>query len=198
MNETEDFFKQLKDEDIILVIKGGDYFPFEVLFQRYVPLVKKVVKEYYVQGFENEDFIQEARIVFNKTILFYDKSRGHTFGNYFKLNLKHHCFSLIRKDMAKKRRSEKISESLDSLLENGFSPNYIKNFSGDLNLQEALEVKESIPKYFESLSDFEYEVFLRYLKNVDKEEIATEFKCSVSQVSNALDRCKRKMRTYFN
>ena len=100
--------------------------------------------------------------------------------------------------MAKKRRSEKVSESLDGLLENGFSPNYIKNFSGDLNIQEALEVKESIPKYFESLSEFEYEVFLRFLKNVDKEEIASEFKCETSQVINALDRCKRKMRTYLN
>ncbi|MBM6615182.1 sigma-70 family RNA polymerase sigma factor [Desemzia sp. RIT804] len=198
MNETEDFFKQLKDEDIILVIKSGDYFPFEVLFQRYVPLVKKVVKDYYIQSFEMEDFIQEARIVFNKAIHLYDNTRGHTFGNYFKMNLKHHFFSLIRKDMAKKRRSEKISESLEGLLENGFSPNYIKNFSGDLDFQKALEVKENIPKFFEYLSEFERQIFFRYLKNVDKEEIAKEFTCEVIQVTNGLDRCKRKMKIFFN
>lgn len=198
MNETEEFFKQLKDEEIILVIKSGDYFPFEVLFQRYVPLVKKVVKDYYIQGFELEDFIQEARIVFNKAIHLYDNTRGHTFGNYFKMNLRHHCFSLIRKDMAKKRRSEKISESLEGLLENGFSPNYIYNFSGDMDFQEALEVKENIPKYFAYLSEFERQIFFRYLKNVDKEEIAKELNCEVMQVANGLDRCKRKMKIFFN
>nr|WP_213016900.1 sigma-70 family RNA polymerase sigma factor [Desemzia sp. RIT 804] len=168
------------------------------MFQRYVPLVKKVVKDYYIQSFEMEDFIQEARIVFNKAIHLYDNTRGHTFGNYFKMNLKHHFFSLIRKDMAKKRRSEKISESLEGLLENGFSPNYIKNFSGDLDFQKALEVKENIPKFFEYLSEFERQIFFRYLKNVDKEEIAKEFTCEVIQVTNGLDRCKRKMKIFFN
>lgn len=198
MSGTKEFFEQLKDEDLITVIKSGDYSPFEILFQRYTPLVKNVIKDYYILGYERDDFIQEARIVFNKTILFYDKTRGHTFGNYYKLNLKNHLFSLIRKDMAKKRRIEKISESLDSLLENGFSPQYIQNYTSSMSFQEALEVKESIPQYFESLSDFEHQVFIRYLRNIPREDIAKEFNCETVKVINALDRCKRKMKQYCN
>ena len=67
-----------------------------------------------------------------------------------------------------------------------------------MSFQEALEVKESIPQYFESLSDFEHQVFIRYLRNIPREDIAKEFNCETVKVINALDRCNRKMKQYCN
>lgn len=195
MNEAEDFYTHLSNEELISIIKKEDYDPFEVLFQRYIRMVNNVIKNFHIKSYENEDFTQEARIVFNTSIRAYEEDRFCTFGNFFKSNLQHHYISLIRRDMAKKRRIEKISESLDSLLENGFSPNYIKNFSGEMNFQEALEVKENIPYFYSSLSKYEEKVFSRYMRNMDKEEIAEDLHCEVVRVVNALDRCKRKLKT---
>lgn len=197
MKGSEEFFNKLTDLEIIAIIKGGDYYPFEILFQRYLPLVKSTTKDMYVQGFERDDFIQEARIVLNKSILFYDSQRGHTVGNYFKLNMQNHFFSLIRKDMAKKRRAGKVSESLEGLLENGFSPSYIEQYQGGMTFENALEVKECIPEYVESLSHFEGQILVYHLRKMDKEEIAAKLNCEVIQVTNALDRCKRKLKKKF-
>ncbi|MFL2100799.1 sigma-70 family RNA polymerase sigma factor [Desemzia sp. FAM 24101] len=193
MNEADDLYKHLSNEELISIIKEGDYGPFEALFQRHAGMVQIIINDFYIKSYEKEDFNQEARIVLNTTIHAYDKDRFCTFGNFFKSNLRHYYINLLRKDMAKKRRIEKVSESLDSLLENGFSPTYIKNFSGEMNFQQALEVKENIPYFYDSLSKFEYKVFLRYMKNMDKEEIAQELQCEVARVVNALDRCKRKL-----
>lgn len=197
MEGKDRFFNSLTDDEIIKMIRNGDSSHFEELFHRYLPLVKNMVRDFYVQGFERDDFIQEARIVLNKTVLFFNAKRGHTFGNYFKLNLTNHFNSLVRKDMAKKRRIGRMSESLEGLLENGFSPRYIENYEGGMTFENALEVKECIPQYVESLSKFECQVLVCHLHQKDKEEIAAELNCDTIQVTNALDRCKRKLRQQF-
>lgn len=194
MESTDEFFEKLKDIEMIEMIKEGDYSPFEVLFQRYMPVVKSTIKELYIKGFDRDDFIQEARIAFSKTIHFYDGERGLTIGNYFKLNLKNHLFSLIRKDMAQKRRISKVSESWEGLLENGFSPYYTEQYKREMAFEKDLELKECLPDYIKSLSNLECQVLAHHLRRIDKEEIAVELNCSVTQIVNALDRCKRKLK----
>ncbi|AEB31127.1 RNA polymerase factor sigma-70 [Carnobacterium sp. 17-4] len=184
----------LSDEELIHMIKNGDGYPFKILFERYHPLVTKLTKEYFLKSYELEDLWQEARIVFHKTIQTYDKDKGHTFGNFYKLNFKHHIFSLIRKDMAKKRRIEKIAESLDGMLEKGMSPQYIMNGKEGLSALDILQVKEKLAGYHLTLSKLEQKVFSLYLKNIDVDEIAKLLQCDSLQIKNALDRCKRKMK----
>ena len=196
-DKKDNFYENLTDLEIISIIQGGDYYPFELLFLRYEPLVKKMVQTYYLQGYEKDDFYQESRLVFDKVIKTYDSERGLTFGSFYKVTLRHHFFSLIRKDMAKKRKADKFADSLEMLAEAGKLPNSMFAKS-DYTYQEALEVKESIPGYFSALSGLEYETFTRYLKNATIKEIAQELHCEEIKVINALDRCKRKMRHYFN
>ena len=184
----------MSDEELIHMIKNGDGYPFKILFERYHPLVTKLTKEYYLKSYELEDLWQEARIVFHKTIQTYDQDKGHTFGNFYKLNFKHHIFSLIRKDMAKKRRIEKIAESLDGMLEKGMSPQYIMNGKEGLSALDILQVKEKLAGYHHTLSKLEQKVFSLYLKNIEVDEIAKHLQCDSLQIKNALDRCKRKMR----
>lgn len=194
MKGTDEVFEKLNDIEIMDMIKKGDYSSFEVLFQRYLPVVKCTIKDLYIKGFDRDDFFQEARITFSKAIHFYDSERGLTIGNYFKLNLKHHFFTLVRKDMAQKRRISKVSESWENLLENGSSPYYTEQYIREMAFERDLEVKECLPEYIESLSEFECQVFFLHLRNADKQDIADELNCNVTQVVNALDRCKRKLK----
>lgn len=184
----------MSDEELILMIKNGDGYPFKILFKRYHPLVTKMTREYYLKSYELEDLWQEARIVFHKAIQTYDQDKGHTFGNFYKLNFKHHIFSLIRKDMAKKRKIEKIAESLDGMIEKGISPQYITNGKEGLSALDILQVKEKLAGYHHTLSKFEQKVFSLYLKNNEVDKIAEQLQCDSLQIKNALDRCKRKLK----
>ncbi len=96
--------------------------------------------------------------------------------------------------MAKKRRIEKIVESLDGMLEKGMSPHYIMNGKEGLSALDILKVKEKLAGYHHTLSNLEQQVFSLYLKNKEIDEIAKQLNCDSLQIKNALDRCKRKMK----
>lgn len=194
MLENEDFFTQLSDDKIIEMIKNGNDIPFDIIFKRYHALSVKMTRGFYLKSFEPEDFLQEARIVFNKTIHTYDSEKGHTFGNFYKLNLKHHFYSLVRKDMAKKRIIEKHAESLEEMLENKQGMQYILQGKEQLPTIEILQVRERLVDYQATLSEFEQRVFLDFIHNEEVEAISINLNCGTVQVKNALDRCKRKLK----
>ncbi|WP_414839354.1 sigma-70 family RNA polymerase sigma factor [Carnobacterium sp. TMP28] len=194
MLENDDLFTQMSDNEIIAVIKNGDNTPFDVIFKRYHALSIKITKDFYLKSFESDDFLQEARMVFNKTIHTFDSEKGHTFGNFYKLNLKHHIYSLVRKDMAKKRIIEKNAESLEEMLESQQGMQYILQGKGQLPTIEILQVRERLADYQDTLSEFEQRVFLDFIHNKDVEAISVHLNCDTLRVKNALDRCKRKLK----
>lgn len=194
---NDDVFTKMSDSEIIEIIKNGDDTPFDTIFKRYLALSVKVTQNFYLKSFESDDFLQEARMVFNKTIHTYDSEKGHTLGNFYKLNLKHHIYSLVRKDMAKKRMIEKNAESLEEMLENKQGMQYILQGKDQLPTIEILQVRERLADYQATLSDFEQLVFLDFIHNKEIGAIATNLNCDVLQVKNALDRCKRKLKQLF-
>lgn len=195
----EQLYVQMSDDELIQLIKNGNEELFDIIFQRYYILAIKTIKDFYLKSYELEDLLQEARMVFLKVIHTYDSEKGHTFGNFYKLNLKHHIFSLVRKDMAKKRRLEKNAESLEGLLEKKeHMQHYILHGKEQLPTVELLQVREKLVDYQETLSKFEQRVFLNYIHHMEVEEIADKLECDLVQVKNALDRCKRKMKHLFD
>ena len=198
MLDKENFYTQMSDSELIQSIKGGNEEPFDILFERYRALAIKMTNGYYLKSFEAEDFLQEARMIFLKAIHTYDSEKGHTFGNFYKLNLKHHMFSLVRKDMAKKRTIEKLAESYDNLLEMREGMQHPRHGNVETPTLELLQVREKLADYQATLSEFEQKVFLDYIHNIDVEDIAENLNCDLSQIKNALDRCKRKMKQLFD
>lgn len=190
-SEDHEDLEQLCDDELIEMIKNGNDYPFAILFHRYYALVKKITSNYYLKSFDTDDFMQEAQMIFNKTIHTYDKTKGHTFGNFFKLNLKHHFYSLIRKDMAKKRSLERSSQSLDELTEKGERFNDPET---ETPIDDILHVRERLSQYHQSLSLLEQMVFYHFIRNKDVEEIASFLEQDATKIRNALDRCKRKMK----
>ncbi|CZQ96281.1 sigma-70 family RNA polymerase sigma factor [Trichococcus ilyis] len=185
-------------EQLVVLIQQGHAMYFEELFYRFLPLVKKFNKVYYLRSLEQEDFWQEARMVLHKAVQAYAPEKGLQFASFYKLTLKHHIFSLIRKESAVKRKIDKGSVSLDEILENQYSNHTEFSFEGVASTrfspEEIVMVKESASGYFESLSEFEQAVFVRFLKGSAFSAIAEEFDCDVTSIKNAYDRCHRKMR----
>ena len=195
-NEVE--LSEHSPEQLVALIQQGHPMYFEELFFRFLPLVKKFNKTYYLRFFEQEDFWQEARMVLHKAVQAYAPEKGLQFASFYKLTLKHHIFSLIRKESAVKRKIDKGAVSLDAILENQYSNHTEHSFEGAASMhfspEEIVMVKESASGYFESLSEFEQAVFVRFLKGFTFQTIAEEFDCDVTSIKNAYDRCHRKMR----
>lgn len=197
MNEEMELSEH-SPEQLVALIQQGNSMYFEELFYRFLPLVKKFNKAYYLRSLEQEDFWQEARMVLHKTVQSYVPEKGLQFASFYKLTLKHHIFSLIRKESAVKRKIDKGSVSLDEILESQYSNHTEFSFEGVASMrfspEEIVMVKESASGYFELLSDFEQAVFVRFLKGSAFQTIAEDLNCEVTSIKNAYDRCHRKMR----
>ena len=99
MNEEMELSEH-SPEQLVALIQQGHPMYFEELFCRFLPLVKKFNKAYYLRSLEQEDFWQEARMVLHKAVQSYVPEKGLQFASFYKLTLKHHIFSLIRKESA--------------------------------------------------------------------------------------------------
>jgi len=196
--ENEEEVLLRSPEELVGLIKQGETIYFEELFTRFLPLVKKMNNLYYFRFIERDDFWQEARIVMHKAVVAYDPDKGLQFSGFFKLMLEHHVYSLIRKETAQKRKIDKGAISLDQLMENEGNSQLDRSFIGktmdQVSLEDVVQVRESTDSYFSCLSHFEQDVFTRFLLGKDFSVIAGEMDCETTQIKNAFDRCKQKMK----
>lgn len=153
-----------------------------------------MMRTYYLKGFEDDDWFQEAMLSFYQAVLKYDPKKGHTFGNFFKLSFKHHIFSLIRKDAAQKRKIDKEYVSLDAVYEKNGQQEIFANDQQDDITYKQVTVQEEFAEYFQRLSRYEKKVFQQNLTQRSISEIATTLSCEENQVKNGLERCRKKLR----
>lgn len=184
-------------EEMVVRIKKGEVFYFEPLFTRFIPLVKKLNNLYDIRSLEEEDFYQESRIVLHRAIYSFDKERGLRFAGYYKLMLQHRIYSLIRKEGALKRVSDKSSVSYDLITEKSYTHARAFPFKGMKDIatpENIIQVRESTLGYIDTLSTLEKEVFYHFLRGEDFPAIAGKVDCSLDQVRHAYDRCRQKMK----
>lgn len=194
MTAERDNFDKLTDEQLLFLIRHFNQDPFEVLLERYHPVIRKLIREYYVHGFDDEDLWQEARIVFHRIVHFYEEGRGYTLGKLFQFSLQNHFYSLIRKNKAEKRKSEKQVTSLEGMAEKGLVFPIEYTVTEKTSPLDYIVMNDKMKGFTNKLSPLEKKVFYAHMKNKSIEEIASHLKCEEIKVINALDRCKRKMR----
>lgn len=167
---------------------------FDVLYQEYHPVVYKMAKKYYLRDYELEDWLQEGRIVFHRSLERFDEEKQLSIGKFFKLNFENHIRSLIRKQCAYKRISDTTSVSLDQKLEARG-----ENFMDYLTVEqsdplETLIIQEKLEEFPALLSPFERATFQAYIQGEELETIAKEQTLTLTTVRSAYDRAKKKMK----
>ncbi|WP_283678028.1 sigma-70 family RNA polymerase sigma factor [Lentilactobacillus sp. Marseille-Q4993] len=104
-----------KDElDLIEKVTQKDDEAFAQLFKQYYPVVNKLRTEYYVNGMDNDDWDQEARIIMYRAARKFDPNYRSNFGSFYSRLLKHRIFDLIRRHNAQKRLPAEPLVSIDS------------------------------------------------------------------------------------
>ncbi|WP_373781861.1 sigma-70 family RNA polymerase sigma factor [Jeotgalibaca porci] len=180
----------ISNEEMVAAMKEGQMEYFEPLFYRFSPLIKKYMKDYFLEYVEFEDLMQEARLVMLDAVERYDSEKGMRFSGYYRLVLQHHIYGIIRKENAYRRKSDRRAVSFDQLLETSHSVQM--KFVDFQTPEYLLTLRESYEDYGALLSSFEKEVYLLFIRGLSIKSIASNLNVEYVRVKNALERCRQK------
>ncbi|WP_412988711.1 sigma-70 family RNA polymerase sigma factor [Pediococcus siamensis] len=191
MTNENSLIELSEEKALITKAKSGDSASFERLFHQYAPIVIHIQKKYFLRGYDLDDWLQEGRIIFFNTIANYDPHRHITLGKYFRTNFQNRVYSLIRREMAFKRRSNLFCNSLEAMKDDGseYERLFMTKHGGP---HELAVLKEDCRQYQAELSDFEAQVSHYFFSGKRPAEIAELLACEESRIANAISRCRSK------
>lgn len=176
------------EADLIARICHEDDDALQELCYYYRPMINAVEKNYFLRHYDHQDWEQDAMIVCYKSAIVYSRKRGK-FGSYFKKRLNNHARTLVRYDLAYRRRAFKESISLEALIEN--NTECIEQPTGC-----CLEVpiSETYTEFLNSLSALETSALLTILGEADQEKIVKRLKIDRMALLRARSRVLQKLR----
>ncbi len=180
------------DNSLVLRAKAGDSVALSMLIERYSDKLLQKAKSYKnLNGLESDDLYQEGMLGFVSSVYSFDENRGVLFNTYASTVSERRMLTALRKsnNIVNRPLSSYISldESVD-VLSNSPSPEEMIIFNE--------EVSEIINFSEENFSKTERKVFKLILLGVSYSEIADILDCSIKSVDNAVQRIRRKIRTY--
>lgn len=140
------------DQIMVRQFREGDENCLEQLFQKYLPFIHGQIRQYRFRVLDNDDLLQESRIVLYTAMSSYDVNKKACFFTYFKRLLKNHYSRLLRHYAAQKRYIDTLCvscEDNDILNEQGYG------YAQVLNPLDVLVVRESFDIAYETLTKSE-------------------------------------------
>jgi len=189
-------YEQMKDEQLIQRLRGGDRQIMDYIMEKYKNLVRKEANAMYLLGGENDDLIQEGMIGLFKAVQDYDVEQETSFYSFAKLCITRQMYSAIE---ASKRKKHSPLNSYISLYESSEEQGSLMETMAagqESNPEELLVSREYAQllemKLEESLSDLENRVLYLHLLGTDYRTIARLLDKSPKTIDNALQRIKGK------
>ncbi|MCI0502355.1 MAG: sigma-70 family RNA polymerase sigma factor [Fusobacteria bacterium] len=198
-NQFISLYQGLADDEIIDLIKGGDKFAENYLISKYKAFVISKVKDFYLQGGDLDDLIQEGMIGLYKGILSYKRDEASSFRNFADLCIRRQVITAIRS--ANRLKNQPLNNCL--------SLNDSSSKEDTRGLEDILEARSlycpedvflgkeriiELEKYIKmKLSPMEWQVVYEYINGSSFEEISKEFSLSIKSVYNAIDRSRKKI-----
>ncbi len=199
---TNKDYDNMKDEDLIEIIKSGDKVAFDFLINRYKELVNMKVSKYFIIGAEKDDIVQEGLIGLFKAIKSYKSDMKSSFKSFANICIERQLITAIKSSNRQKHMplnsylslnisayDEQDGESDISLID-VFDSALIEDPLDTITKKEYYkQVEETIDK---SLSDFEKQVLNRYINGESYVQIAEKLDTPVKSVDNAIQRIRKK------
>lgn len=193
-------YKNLADEELIVLLRDGDEQIYEYLCNKYKNLVSSRAKSMYILGAGPEDLIQEGMIGLFKAIRDYEPQKEAKFVTFAELCVSRQMLTAIQAADRKKHMPLNTYVSIysdDEKKEAG---------SGLLELADATvlspeqefidkENTENLEKaIYDSLSDLEKKVLGLKITGMDYTEIARVLEKTPKSIDNTEQRIKKKVR----
>lgn len=99
---------EYNDYELVYLVREQNEAALDILIQKYSPLIGKIASSYYGVGFDYEDFFQEGRMAFIKSIYTFDETSIASFYSY--------SMTCVRNAITTAYRKAKRSAGLDLVL----------------------------------------------------------------------------------
>ena len=176
--------------ELITKVRDGDQDSFEILLNRYKPLIEASVNRFSSDeafALYREDLQQEAALVFYNSILAYDLEQNEVeFGLFAKVCIHNALVSQLR--TLKKRSAETVNATPENLLFVQYSDDPLTKILEQERLRSIYAVIRK------NLSNFEYNVWQMYISGHSSAEIAKALSIDKRSADNAIYRIRKKLR----
>ena len=199
--ENKDY-DNIKDEDLIEIIKSGDKNAFEYLINKYKELVNIKVSKYFIVGAEKEDIVQEGLIGLFKAIKSYKPGMQNSFKSFANMCIERQLITAIKTSNRQKHMPlnsylslnisayDEDESDCDTSLIDIFNSTLIEDPLDTITKKEYFQnIESTIDK---SLSDFEKKVLNKYINGKSYVQIAEDLDTPVKSVDNAIQRIRKK------
>lgn len=159
---------------------------------QYSRLVSRMVRQFFLQGGDQDDLYQEGMIGLLKAIRSYDPARSDNFEAYASLCIRRQLYDAVRRDVRLSQREEDALRQIapDPALAGGDDPE-----TQCLANETETEIKAALHGF---LSAFEASVLDPYLAGYSVGEISRRLDRSPKSVENAILRIRRKLARYLS
>lgn len=178
-------FLEEKGKALLLKAKEGSSEAWKEIVKTYLPVIKSILREFFIPHMDYEDLIQEGLFALFKAVNSFDVEKGKEFEPFLEMCIRRQFISALRR--ATRQREVPLSKRVS--VEEGVS------FS-------SWEIKEELKKMLFDfnlrLSELESKVLSEYLMGKTYTEIANELGLTSKVVDNALQRVKRKFKKFLD
>lgn len=201
VEEIQDTYKNLKDEDVVALINSGDEEAVDCIFKRYRKYIKSKARVYFLTGGGREDIEQEAMMGLYAAIKGYKAEKKYSFRAFAEVCITRHILTAIKTATRQKHIPLNSYVSLNKLVyaEDNDKTRLIDEIKENrINDPEDILVCKESYKLLEDfitskLSCLEIKILKAYLKGKSYEEIGKEINKDKKSVDNALQRIKKKI-----
>ena len=180
------------EEELAFAARQGEENAFAQLVSRLLPGAQRKAMRLLQNGVELEDLMQEGMIGLLDAVRTFDGSVGSPFRTFASLCMENRMISACRAVSGLHQRVLRDSVCL----EDQDPENFLESDGHDP--ENAVVQKEAyhalVEKIVGALSDFEHQVWTRFLQGYSYGEIAGMLCCEEKAVDNAMQRVRRKLR----
>ena len=191
MAQIEGMYFALSDDVLAALSKDGDEKAFNELVIRYFGELRFIARKYSVQGYEQNDFLQEGLTALFYACQSYQPDGGSSFGTYVSLVARRRFSKIFSRSQSKKAVPDSALTSIDDIPESLDSS--VPSPEDRLLQREHLE--QTLKRLKALLSAREYEVLMLFASGLSYSNISRKLNISEKSVDNALQRARRKVGT---
>ena len=187
----------ISDEELINQIRENDPQALNEIIERYKSLIEIRVSNYFINGAEKDDLMQEGRIGLFKAIMNYDAEKDASFNTFANLCIERQLINAVKNSNRQKHMplnnyvslngsdDNSSNESIDTVLNNS-----VEDPLDTITKKEYInEINDTLDK---NLSDFEKDVLDLLLKGYKYDEIAKKLDSNSKAIDNAIQRIRKK------
>ncbi|MGN1280236.1 MAG: RNA polymerase sigma factor [Limosilactobacillus sp.] len=186
-NKTNHKFQDQKGVRLLVEAKAGKDKEFQILFNQYWPLVRRLWQEYYVADLELDDWQQEAEVVLMKVLEKYRGTSALKFAGFYKQSLINRLLDLYRARQAGKRipagQLSSLGDEDANLLVDGHCN----------RPEDVVYCQKCLADFMHRCSTFERQVIVLLHQGASIKELESELDCDERKIRSALTRSRRKL-----